>query len=135
MVVHESLLLFFDCLGGIALTPIELPERRAPSFEDFFAHGLGCFVTGFAYSLPAAGIILVLLRRGSPLQLETVGMGAGMLAGLVGLVILHLGCTMHTAPHIMLGHLAIPLLGAAMGYGIGRVLPLIEDRRAAKTAP
>ena len=61
-------------------------------------------------------------------------MGAGMLAGLVGLVILHLGCTMHTAPHIMLGHLTLPLLGAAMGYGLGRALPLVTDRRAEDTA-
>ena len=30
----------------------------------------------------------------------------------------------------MLGHLTLPLLGTAMGYGLGRALPLITDRRA-----
>lgn len=116
--------------GLIALTAALFPWETG---QDFLTHGLGCFVTGFAYSLPALGITLVLVRRGAPLQLETVGMGAGMLAGLVGLVILHLGCTMHTAPHVMLGHLTLPLLGAAMGYGLGRALPLITDRRAEDT--
>ncbi len=90
-----------------------------------------CFRDGFLYSLPAAGLAIALLGRGAVLSWPRVGAGAGLLAGLVGATALHLGCTMQTAPHILVGHLAIPAIGALAGYGIGRLLPSIWSARRA----
>ena len=51
-----------------------------------------CFKAGCMFSLPAAGLVVLVLRRGAVLSLGIVGAGAGLLAGLVGVVVLHFGC-------------------------------------------
>jgi hypothetical protein len=74
-------------------------------------------------SLPAAGLAVILLRRGAILTPGVVGAAAGLLAALVGVVGLHFACATQAAPHIALGHLGIPVLGAGLGYLIGRLIP------------
>ena len=81
-----------------------------------------CFRHGFMFSLPAAGLVVMLLRRGAVLSLGVVGAGAGLLAGLVGVVVLHFGCGMNNAAHVALAHLGVPLVGALIGAAIGRLL-------------
>ena len=73
----------------------------------------------------------MLLRRGAVLSLGIVGAGAGLLAGLVGVVVLHFGCGMNNAPHVVLGHLGIPLAGALIGAAIGRLLRRMRPWRGA----
>ena len=90
-----------------------------------------CFRHGFLFSLPAAGLVVMLLRRGAVLSLGVVGAGAGLLAGLVGVVVLHFGCGMNNAPHVALGHLGIPLAGALIGAAIGRLLRRMRPWRGA----
>ena len=91
-----------------------------------------CFRHGFLFSLPAAGLIVMLLRRGAVLSLGVVGAGAGLLAGLVGVAVLHFACGMNNAGHVALGHLGIPLAGAVLGAAIGRLLRGMRPwRRAA----
>ena len=65
--------------GLIALTAALFPWETG---QDFLAHGLGCFVTGFAYSLPALGITLLLVRRGAPLQTRDCRNGRRHVGGL-----------------------------------------------------
>ena len=90
-----------------------------------------CFRNGFMFSLPAAGLVVMLLRRGAVLSLGVVGAGAGLLAGLVGVVVLHFGCGMNNAAHVALAHLGIPLAGAVIGAAIGRLLHRVRPWRAA----
>ena len=91
-----------------------------------------CFRHGFLFSLPAAGLVVLLLRRGAVLSLGVVGAGAGLLAGLVGVAVLHFACGMNNAGHVALGHLGIPLAGAVIGAAIGRLLRGVRPwRRAA----
>ena len=81
-----------------------------------------CFKAGCMFSLPAAGLVVLVLRRGAVLSLGIVGAGAGLLAGLVGVVVLHFGCGIPNAPHIALSHLGVPLIGAVIGGLMGRSL-------------
>ena len=81
-----------------------------------------CFKAGCMFSLPAAGLVVLVLRRGAVLSLGIVGAGAGLLAGLVGVVVLHFGCGIPNAPHIALSHLGVPLIGAVIGGLMGRGL-------------
>jgi hypothetical protein len=92
--------------------------------EPFVAEGWKCFRAGFLISLPAAALAVLLLRRGAPLSPETVGAGAGLLAGLVGLLSLHFSCSIAAAPHIALGHVMVPVAGVLIGHTAGRLLPV-----------
>ncbi len=85
-----------------------------------------CFKAGCMFSLPAAGLVVLVLRRGAVLSLGVVGAGAGLLAGLVGVVVLHFACGIPNAPHIALAHLGVPLLGAVIGGLMGRGLRLVR---------
>ena len=87
-----------------------------------------CFRTGLMYSFPAAALIILLLRRGAVVSLAVAGAGAGLMAGLVGMTVLHFGCSLHTAPHIAMAHLGIALAVALLGYGLGHYLPLFVGR-------
>ena len=84
-----------------------------------------CFRAGCLFSLPAAGLVVLVFRRGAVLSLGVVGAGAGLLAGLVGVVVLHFGCGIPNAPHIALAHLGVPMLGAVIGGLMGRGLRLM----------
>jgi len=108
-------------LGLMALAAVLFPWEFGDGWLGGSWH---CFQAGFTFSLPAAGLALLLLGRGSVLSWPAVGAGAGLLAGLVGATALHLGCPMHTAPHITFGHMAIPALGGAIGWCFGRLMPL-----------
>ena len=99
--------------------------------EGFLAESWKCFRAGFLISLPAAALAVLLLRRGAPLSPETVGAGAGLLAGLVGLLSLHFSCSIAAAPHITLGHVMIPVAGVLIGHTAGRLLPLRWSARGA----
>ena len=122
-IVRPSLL-----IGGLLTALLTLVVMLFP-WEGGFSGGWHCFQTGFLSSLPAAGLVVLLLRRGTPLAWGAVGASAGLLAGLVGVAILHLGCSMIGAPHIMAGHLAVPLVGAAIGFMMGKALPRLVSTR------
>lgn len=108
--------------GLFALIAVLFPWEGG---RNLLAGSWGCFRNGVLYSLPAAALILLALSRAAALSLDTVGAGAGLLAGLVGMVVLHLGCPMQTATHIALGHFIIPVAGAVIGYALGRLLPRV----------
>ena len=96
--------------------------------SSILPQGWHCFQTGLMYSFPAAALIIMLLRRGAILSLPIAGAGAGLMAGLVGVTVLHFGCNLHTAPHIAGAHLGIALAVALLGYILGRYVPLFAGR-------
>ncbi len=87
-----------------------------------------CFGMGLLFSFPAAGLILWLLRRGAILSSDIAGAGAGLLSGLVGMTVLHVGCNLHTAPHIVLAHLGLALATTLAGFLLGRYVPRLWSR-------
>ncbi len=95
---------------------------------SFLAGSWHCFRAGFFSAIPAALLMALLLRRGAVLSHGAVGAGAGLLAGLVGVVSLHFSCAVNKAPHMALAHLGVPAAGVVLGYLIGRCLPLVQGR-------
>lgn len=110
--------------AGVLLALLALVAGLFP-WSEGPTNGLHCFGSGFLFSLPSVGLVLLVIRRGSPLAWGAVGATAGLLGGLVGMAAIHIGCSMLNAPHMATGHLTIPLVGAIGGYIIGRALPYI----------
>lgn len=100
--------------------------------DGVFAHSWHCLRSGLVFSIPAAVLILLLLRRGAVLSMSVAGAGAGLLAGLAGMTILHFGCTIHSAPHVMIAHFGIAKAGALFGFLLGRYLPYFSHRADSK---
>jgi hypothetical protein len=100
--------------------------------QNLWAGGFKCFRAGFLLSIPAVAPVAFLISRGFPLSLRSVGAAAGLLAGLVGFLFLHMECSLYAAPHVLLGHLTAPLAGALAGYLGGWVIELMRRVRAAE---
>jgi|GEM_PF-7007712 len=99
---------------------------------NLWAGSFKCFRAGFILSIPAAIPVAWLISRGFPASLRSIGAVAGLLAGLVGFLVLHMECTLYTAPHIAVSHLAAPLAGAAAGYLGGCILEALRRVRPAQ---
>jgi len=110
-------------LTAAVLFPWEMPN-------NLWAGSFKCFRAGFLLSIPAVAPVAFLISRGYPLSLRSIGAAAGMLAGLVGFLVLHMECTLYTAPHIVVGHLAAPLAGATAGHLFGRLIESMRRMRA-----
>ncbi|MBI1357262.1 MAG: DUF1109 family protein [Acidobacteria bacterium] len=121
------------CAGSLAalgtLILVLFPWEAPPGW---LAISIKCFRAGFVLSLPAVAPLVWLLRRGFPLSWGAVGAGAGLLAGMVGFLMLHMECRFYSAPHIVLGHLTAPLAAAGVGYALGKVIEAYQRSRAAE---
>ena len=124
---QSGLLLLLVLLSGALIFPWE-------TSDGWLAGSWRCFAEGFVFSAPAAVLAVTLLGRGVVLSWPVVGAGAGLLAGLVGATVLHFGCTMHSAPHITVGHLSLPVVGALLGAALGRLLPRLTKPRTTSSA-
>ncbi len=96
--------------------------------DGLFAHTWHCFRNGALLSIPSAILMVLLLRRGAVLSMPVAGAGAGLLAGLAGMTVLHFGCTIQSAPHIMIAHFGIATTGALVGFLLGRYLQDFSSR-------
>lgn len=91
--------------------------------QPFGQEAWKCYRAGVILSLPAAVFAVLLLRRGVLFSPRFASAGAGFLAGLVGIFTLHFSCPTVGAPHITVGHLMVPVTGAAIGFAAGHLLP------------
>jgi hypothetical protein len=89
--------------------------------------GIPCLLAGMGVAIPAGLAAVWLLRRGFVLDWSAAGLAAGVLAGLTGLAMLELHCPNLKAIHVLVWHVAVVALSAALGYGVGR----IADARSA----
>jgi hypothetical protein len=83
----------------------------------FLASGLMCMKNGLTYSIPAAFLLWLILRRGAILYPKLIGGVAGGLAGLAGLTVLEINCANLNVFHILVWHggvLAISWLGGTL---------------------
>lgn len=110
-------------LATAVLLPWEISDR-------LWAGSWKCFKAAFLLSIPVAAPVVWLMRRGLPSSPRAIGVSTGVLAGLVGVFVLHLKCPVFDAPHIAIGHLTTPLAGAAVGYLAGRLAELRRARTA-----
>jgi len=93
--------------------------------RGFWEHNGRCFEAGVLMSIPAAVAIILVLRRGAVLWLCAAGAATGVFAGLASMTVLHFACGTYEAPHIAIAHLGVPVACGLIGFGLGRILPLL----------
>jgi hypothetical protein len=95
---------------------------RSEQDSAFLASGAMCLKNGLKYSIPAALLLWLILRRGAILCPKLIGAGAGALAGLAGLSVLEVNCPNLNVFHILVWHGSVvaisSLLGAALGVAV-----------------
>lgn len=96
------------CLSGVGASGLHLGGGLAN-------HAM-CFNKGLYLSLLPAGVILSFLVRGwtvHPLRAASVALLA---SGALGILIVHLGCGVLEPRHLLIGHLSVPIVLAALGF-------------------
>jgi hypothetical protein len=116
-----------------ALMVILAVTFRPREEEAFVPSGLACVRRGLTYSIPAALLFWLLLRRGTILLPRLVGAAVGGLAGLVGFSVLELNCPNMNLFHIVVWHWGVILIGTAAGALIGAVAEYVQRRRNHET--
>ncbi len=118
-------LLTTGVLLGIAVVFASLFPQHEES--AFWFQAWRCLRTGLASGALAAGIVWLILRRGAVLDTRATGALAGLLGGLAGTALLEIHCPDLNGAHILAGHWAAALFGAAIGWLAGG----IASRRSA----
>jgi hypothetical protein len=103
--------------GGFLLAFLTLFPWRVNG--DFFASGLRCAGAGLAMIVPASVCFWLIIRRGVVLSPRLAGAGIGLLAGLAGALVLHFGCEIAGAPHLLVWHAGVPVFSALAGFLLG----------------
>lgn len=84
------------------------------SLGRFVPQGLVCLRAGLLWAVPAAVFTWLLLRRGYAVDRSAAGVACGMFAGLAGLSVLEFHCPNFRLWHIMVWHLAVVPISAAV---------------------
>jgi len=117
--ITSSGLLALVGLGLLAVFGFLFQDYRT---SHFLSGGIACLATGLLWALPAALVSLWWLRRGWVVNPVSAGAAAGVLAGLAGLALLELHCANFQASHVLVWHVLVPLVSAAVGATLGRLL-------------
>jgi hypothetical protein len=87
---------------------------------SFLPNGFRCVSAGLALAVPPGVCVWLLMRRGAVLSAGLAGATVGLFAGLLGALVLHFGCVILQAPHLVLWHGAVPVASAVCGFLLGR---------------
>ncbi len=115
-----------------ALTIVLAATFRPHAEPDFVADGLTCMRNGLTYSIPAALLFWLLVRRGAILYPKLIGAAAGGLGGLAGLSVLEINCSNMNVFHILVWHWGVVLISSAAGALLGAAVEFIERWRSQK---
>lgn len=99
---------------------------RPQQESAFLATGVLCMKNGFTYSIPAAFLFWLILRRGANLYPRLIGGIAGGLAGLVGLSVLEVNCPNLNLFHILVWHWGVVAISSLGGALVGAIVESIE---------
>jgi len=95
----------------------------------FIPGGLACMKNGFLFSIPAAFLLWLILRRGAVLLPKLIGAAAGGLAGLSGLSVLEVNCPNLNVFHILVWHGGLVVIGSLGGALVGAAVESIQRWR------
>ncbi len=87
--------------------------------ERFVPQGVTCLIAGLGFALPASLAVWWFLRRGFAVDSVAAGFAKGLLGGLAGVTMLELHCPNFEAPHVMVWHIAVLPVSAAIGVLAG----------------
>ena len=100
-------------LGLLTAMGVLFPWSAAP---QFVAQGWPCLLGGVSVAVPAAGLLWLVVRRGAPLSMRTMGATLGATAGLLGVTVLQVKCPHQEALHLLVWHGSV--LAIATGVGV-----------------
>jgi Negative regulator of sigma F len=102
-------------MASVALLGVFALLFRNYRTEHFISAGIACLLTGLLFSIPAASLSWLLLRRGFAVNSVSAGIVGGALAGLSGVTMLELHCVNFQALHVLVWHTAVVPVSAAAG--------------------
>jgi len=105
--------------SSIALLAVFADLFRDYHTDHFFSAGIVCLVTGLLHAIPAGLLSWLILRRGFAVNPAAAGLVAGTLAGLAGVGLLELHCPNFQAAHVLIWHIAVIPVSAALGALLG----------------
>jgi hypothetical protein len=122
-------------LGGVALlcvlacfAAVSAGIFRGYGTENLVQEGIPCLRAGLLVALPTAILISWILRRGFVLDWSAAGLAGGVLSGLTGLGMLEVHCPNLKAVHILVWHLGVVVVSAALGFAFGRIVDFLGRR-------
>ncbi len=92
---------------------------RSQQEPAFVASGVMCMKNGLAFSIPAAFLLWLVLRRGAILYPKLIGAVAGGFAGLAGLSVLEVNCPNLNVFHILAWHGGVVVIHSLGGALLG----------------
>ncbi|HEY3838500.1 MAG TPA: NrsF family protein [Bryobacteraceae bacterium] len=105
-----------SCLAlGVAFALLFHEQRTG----GFVVAGMKCLVAGTVSAIPVALLSRRVLRQGFFVNRAEAGLTAGTLAGLAGVAMLEIHCPNFEAPHLLVWHIGVVLLSAALGAWVG----------------
>jgi hypothetical protein len=96
--------------------------------EHFFSAGIICLGAGVFHALVAAALAAWFLRRGCVLDPVAAGALAGTLGGISGVSLLELHCPNLEAAHVLVWHVAVVPVSAAVGMLVGWLVRTRKSR-------
>jgi hypothetical protein len=116
----------------VALMMVVAATFRSQRESAFFASGTKCMKNGLTYSIQAAFLLWLILRRGAILYPKLIGAVAGGLAGLAGLSVLVVNCPNLNVFHILVWHGGVVAISSLGGALLGAAVESIEQWRKQK---
>lgn len=113
-------------IGLIAVIVVLFPNF---STNHFVRYGEGCIRVGSVCGLLAGLLLFLALRTGFFASPVSAAISVGFFAGLSGVAVLAMHCSLLTVPHILVWHFGVLLLGLAAGTGIGLLLEIAGSKK------
>jgi hypothetical protein len=107
--------------GIVLLFPWKTPEA-------FVVRGWRCLRVGLILAVPAALAFGLLVRRGAPLSLKSLGGTLGAIAGLLGVTVLQYTCDLQNIGHLVVWHGGVFVLSTLAGVVAGHCLSRTRAR-------
>jgi hypothetical protein len=87
--------------------------------DHFISAGFACLLTGALLAIPAGFLSWLVIRRGFAVNSAAAGLVGGVLAGLSGVTMLEFHCANFQAAHVLVWHIAVVPVTAAVGAFAG----------------
>jgi len=101
-----------------------LPHEHGAQAITSDMYGMHCFLASLASSLSVGAAMILWLRQGAPVSLNTTGWFTGIAAGSLGTLAYGLSCSIDTVTHLGIWH----VLPVAVSALVGRIVvpPLVR---------
>ena len=125
--LSSGMLLLLACIALAGMFALLFHDY---AIEQFVPIGINCLFTGMQHAIPAALLSWLIVRRGFAINPVSAGLIAGALGGIAGVGMLELHCPNFEAAHLLVWHMAVVPLSAALGAFAGWLIRFWSARSA-----